>query len=85
MTMGHYNLCLVPPHPPTVYSADGKRMSEVLGPYKLGSALEATCVNSGGLPAPRLSWWREGVMIDDTYEEVMLTTWPMTALYICLY
>ena len=61
---------LVPPHPPTIYSADGKRMADRLGPYKLGSALVATCVNSGGFPPPRLSWWRDDVMIDDTYEEV---------------
>ena len=60
----------VPPHPPTIYSADGKRMASVLGPYKLGSDLVATCVNSGGLPPPRLVWWRGDVRIDDTYEEV---------------
>ena len=53
-----------------MYTADGKRMSEMLGPYKLGSAVEATCVNSGGVPAPALTWWRDEVMIDDSYEEV---------------
>ena len=64
---------LVPPHPPTIYSADGKRMADKLGPYKLGSDLMATCVNSGGSPAPALSWWRDGVLIDDSFEEVSIT------------
>ena len=65
-------LLSVPPHPPTVYSGDGARMSSVLGPYKVGSALVATCVNNGGLPPPALAWWRDGQMIDDSYEEVIL-------------
>ena len=47
-------------------------MASVLGPYKLGSDLVATCVNSGGLPPPRLVWWRGDTRIDDTYEEVKL-------------
>ena len=63
---------IVPPHPPTVYSGEGKRMTEVVGPYKVGSVLGATCVNSGGIPPPGLQWWRGGLMIDDSYEEVIL-------------
>ena len=63
---------IVPPHPPTVYSGDGKRMTTSLGPYKVGVSLVATCVNNGGIPPPALSWWREQRMIDDKYEEVIL-------------
>ena len=37
-----------PPHPPTVYDGKGKRMSDRLGPYKLGTKLTATCVSNGG-------------------------------------
>ena len=63
---------IVPPHPPTIYSGDGKRMRTSLGPYKVGVTLVATCVNNGGLPPPALSWWRAHRMIDDDYEEVIL-------------
>ena len=28
----------------------------------------ATCTTTGGDPPPRLSWYREHVLIDDTYE-----------------
>ena len=45
-------------------------MRERLGPYRLGGQLVATCVNNGGSPAPRLSWWRDGSPIDLSYEEV---------------
>ena len=45
-------------------------MSSELGPHKLGSNLSATCVNSGGVPAPALAWWRGDQVLDTSYEEV---------------
>jgi hypothetical protein len=61
---------IAPPHPPTIYDGAGKRMSDRLGPYKLGTKLVATCVSNGGQPPPRLSWLRDGELIDQTDEEV---------------
>ena len=47
-----------------------QRVSSELGPHKLGSNLSATCVNSGGVPAPALAWWRGDQVLDTSYEEV---------------
>ena len=47
-----------------------QRVSSELGPHKLGSNLSATCVNSGGVPAPALAWWRGDRVLDASYEEV---------------
>lgn len=39
-----------------------------VGPHNEGSRLVLECETSGGYPEPTLTWWRDGQLVDDTYE-----------------
>lgn len=43
---------------------------QVLGPHNEGSPVILDCQTQGGYPEPKLSWWRNGQLIDDSYEIV---------------
>ncbi|CAB4060984.1 unnamed protein product [Lepeophtheirus salmonis] len=59
---------LVPPNKPIVRDANGRRMVGRLGPFKVGDQLIATCITSGGNPTPKVTWWRENELIDESFE-----------------
>ncbi|GAB6028104.1 hypothetical protein CHUAL_002324 [Chamberlinius hualienensis] len=59
---------IVPPHPPTVMGEKGLELSQVVGPYNEGAALILSCESRGGKPPPRVSWWRESILVDDSYD-----------------
>lgn len=42
----------------------------LVGPHDEGSSVVLECETSGGYPEPVLSWWRDGKLIDDSYELV---------------
>lgn len=42
----------------------------VLGPHNEGAKVVLVCESQGGYPEPQLSWWRNGQLIDDSYEIV---------------
>lgn len=44
--------------------------SNLVGPHNEGARLVLECETSGGYPEPSLSWWRDGRLVDDTYELV---------------
>ena len=58
----------MPPNKPVITDRFGKKMTSSLGPFKLGDTVRATCTTTGGDPPPRLTWYREHVLIDDTFE-----------------
>lgn len=42
--------------------------ANLVGPHNEGARLVLECETSGGWPEPALTWWRDGQLVDDTYE-----------------
>lgn len=58
----------VPPTKLTILDNDGAAVGDhTVGPYREGSSVNITCMTSGGIPPPRVSWWREHALIDDSF------------------
>lgn len=41
---------------------------QIVGPHNENSRIVLECETQGGYPEPVLSWWRDGRLIDDSYE-----------------
>lgn len=61
---------MVPPMKPVINDKNGRKLTTKLGPFKLGEEVVATCTTWGGSPFPRLTWWREHTLVDDSYEVI---------------
>lgn len=74
ITRHHFDIFLitfffpVPPTKLTILDNDGAAvLDHTVGPYREGSSVNITCMTSGGIPPPRVSWWREHALIDDSF------------------
>lgn len=44
------------------------QLAAMVGPHNEGARLVLECETNGGWPEPTLTWWRDGQLVDDTYE-----------------
>ncbi|XP_022249076.1 contactin-6-like [Limulus polyphemus] len=59
---------IVPPRKPIIRDEKGQVQQSLIGPYNEGDPLILECEVAGGNPQPNVTWWRESVLLDDTFE-----------------
>ncbi|GAB6028132.1 hypothetical protein CHUAL_002350 [Chamberlinius hualienensis] len=67
----HLNV-IVPPKVPSILGKKGLDLESRIGPYNEGSSLFLSCEVVGGHPPPQVTWWRDGKLLDDSYEVTSL-------------
>ncbi|EAT42917.1 AAEL005560-PA, partial [Aedes aegypti] len=59
---------LVPPSKVTILDELGAAvMDNTVGPYRENADINLTCVSSGGIPTPKVTWWKEHALLDDSF------------------
>ena len=59
---------LVPSSPPVIYDDHDIPLSEVVGPFHLGSNITLKCVSRGGNPLPILVWTKNDLTLNTTFK-----------------
>lgn len=54
-------------------SDTGDVQSKEIGPFVEEELLNLTCVSAGGNPPPRVEWWANEQLIDDSYERTIVS------------
>ncbi|ETN58361.1 sidestep protein [Anopheles darlingi] len=58
---------LVPPTKITILDELGAAvLNNVVGPYRENADINLTCISTGGQPTPKVTWWREHALLDDS-------------------
>ncbi|XP_076366948.1 synaptogenesis protein syg-2-like isoform X4 [Tachypleus tridentatus] len=63
-----YLMVVVPPRSLFITDERGEVVQSLIGPYNEGDSLLLTCEVEGGKPTPSVTWWRESVLLDDTFD-----------------
>lgn len=59
---------IVPPEKITIFDGRKKDNSVLLGPYNEGSNINLVCEVKGGRPKPKVIWFLENTVVDDSYD-----------------
>uniref|UniRef100_A0A1B6C6V9 Uncharacterized protein n=1 Tax=Clastoptera arizonana TaxID=38151 RepID=A0A1B6C6V9_9HEMI len=63
------NLTVIePPEKPIIFDGKRRDRTQLLEPYNEGSDVTLICEVTGGRPRPKVTWFLENAMIDDSYE-----------------
>nr|XP_042894831.1 neural cell adhesion molecule 2-like [Parasteatoda tepidariorum] len=62
-----YLQLVVPPKKPIITDQNGEILESLIGPYNEEDDLHLICEAEEGKPLPSVTWWRESVLLDDTY------------------
>lgn len=58
---------IVPPDPVVIFDESGSARTSFVGPYTEGQQVTLICDAFGGRPPPRLTWSRDGRIVDNTF------------------
>ncbi|XP_011329745.1 hemicentin-2 [Ooceraea biroi] len=58
---------VVPPKKPVIYTGASRILAKILQPLNEGSEMSLLCEVIGGSPPPKVTWYFEGKVLDDTY------------------
>ncbi|KYN36898.1 Neural cell adhesion molecule 2 [Trachymyrmex septentrionalis] len=60
---------IVPPKKPVIYTGASRSLAKILQPFNEGSEMSLLCEVIGGLPPPRVTWYFDDEVLDDTYTQ----------------
>ncbi|XP_012526674.1 hemicentin-2 isoform X1 [Monomorium pharaonis] len=60
---------IVPPKKPLIYTGASRSLAKILQPFNEGSEMSLLCEVIGGSPPPRVTWYFNDKVLDDTYTQ----------------